>query len=229
MPKSVGAAPHAKIVGKVWLPEFEEHLDHMMINNRKHMRVVDGKHTYQYHKLEPCMNFMKHAASPFINCVDIGGHVGLWAMWLVNFFNHVHIFEPLKSHYDIIPYNMEKDNYTIHKVALGKESGSVSMEVNPTFTGGAHINGEGDIPMITLDSLELEDVNFIKIDVEGYELQVVQGAEQTIRRCKPLMIIEQKGNDQKNFQDIRNGAHKFLTKLGMKDLRVIAGDHIMGW
>jgi hypothetical protein len=73
-----------------------------------------------------------------------------------------------------------------------------------------------------------ENVDFIKIDVEGYELPVVKGAVETITACKPNMVIEQKGNDRFYGQD-RAAALSFLMGLGMKQLDVISGDYILGW
>jgi hypothetical protein len=97
------------------------------------------------------------------------------------------------------------------------------------MTGNTHVHGEGDIPLKTLDSFGFEEVDFIKIDVEGYELSVVKGAKETLLREKPFMVIEQKGNDQKFFGGQRHEASNWLKSLGMRDIKVVSGDHIMGW
>jgi hypothetical protein len=64
--------------------------------------------------------------------------------------------------------------------------------------------------------LDLPDVSFVKIDVEGYELPVLEGAEKTIRRCRPLILVEQGGNEEKHFGRPRNEASAFLESLGMR-------------
>jgi hypothetical protein len=46
------------------------------------------------------------------------------------------------------------------------------------------------VPVRALDDFELQDVGFIKIDVEGYELATLRGADATIRRCRPNLLIE---------------------------------------
>ena len=51
-------------------------------------------------------------------------------------------------------------------------------------------DGEVEVEVRTLDSYEFEDVTIIKIDVELYEPMVLMGAQQTIRRCRPLICIE---------------------------------------
>ena len=60
---------------------------------------------------------------------------------------------------------------------------------------GLEFNTEPDdskiqVEIITLDSLNLENVSFIKIDVEGHEPNVINGSLATIQRCKPVMIVE---------------------------------------
>jgi FkbM family methyltransferase len=219
--------PGAKLIGGVWLPETEQHFVDMMLHNKKRTRVVDGKHTYQYHKLEAALRHLP--ADRRRVGVDIGAHVGLWSMWLVKLFGHVHAFEPVAGHADIFPWNMSADNWTLHRVALGEREGSVSLTVPPEQTGNAHVVGGGEVPMVTLDSCELERVDFLKIDVEGYELPVLRGAEATLRRCRPILVVEQKGNDAKFYGQPRDAAVAWLKTLGARDLAVISGDHIMGW
>jgi hypothetical protein len=56
--------------------------------------------------------------------------------------------------------------------------------------GTPSIYGSYSVPVNTLDSFAYENVGFIKIDVEGYEYEVLQGAQATISRCRPIMYIE---------------------------------------
>ena len=83
--------------------------------------------------------------------------------------------------------------------------------------------------ILPLDSYGFTDVDFIKIDVEGVEIEVVTGARETIVANRPWMVIEQKGNDAKFYGQARNSATAFLAGLGMMVLADISGDHIMGW
>ena len=232
----------AKLVGGVWLPATEEHFVEMMGPEAKRHRVVDGRWTYQYHKIERAM-----AAQPEGRrrvCLDIGAHVGLWAMWLVKVFWRVHSFEPVPGFADIYPHNVDMARTRLHRVALGERRGEVTISIPLDMTGNAHVaipgrdpdrrDGHGEVaqvsgvPMVTLDSLGFDKVDFIKIDVEGYELPVVMGGRRTIEACRPNIVIEQKGNDR-FYGDPPRAALAFLEGLGMKRLDVWSGDHLLGW
>ncbi|MEU4404683.1 FkbM family methyltransferase [Streptosporangium sp. NPDC023963] len=57
------------------------------------------------------------------------------------------------------------------------------------------VHGEGkgvpvDVPTVTIDELDLRDVRFIKVDVEGHELAALRGAERTVRRDRPVLLVE---------------------------------------
>jgi FkbM family methyltransferase len=234
---------HGKLIGGVWLPETETHFVDMMLRNRKGVRVVGGKHTYQYHKLEAALRHQP--ADRRRVCLDIGGHVGLWAMWLIEAFDVVHAFEPVPAHAALFERTVDLCKARLHRLALGRASGSVSIAVPLEQTGGAHVATGRDnpgarynpggasetwhgVPMVTLDSLDLEYVDFIKIDVEGFELPVIDGGRETIGRWRPNIVIEQKGNEAA-YGEPRDAAVARLKSWGMKDLDVIAGDHNMGW
>ncbi len=234
----------AKQFGGVWLPETEVHFVDWM-KNSKRAAEVDGKLTYQHHKLSTAMQLQPEARRN--TCVDIGAHAALWSMWLVDEFEELIAFEPVALHADCFDANMVGKDYTLHRIALGSAPGTVSIEVPPDMTGNAHIAVSGaarhpggkhsvledwpiidDIEMRTLDSFDLWNVDFIKIDVEGYELSVVAGARETILRCRPLMVVEQKGNESA-YGDNLNAALTYLTQLGMRVQTVMAGDYFMGW
>lgn len=235
--------PRAKLVGGVWLPATEHHLEHMMIRNPKANRIVDGKATYQFKKLEAALLQCKGRRI----AVDIGAHCGLWSMWLVRHFEHVHAFEPIPMHQAIFPFNMgEHTNYTLHKAAVGEQDTTITMRIPLDTTGSAHVaskikhpgfsftNAPGvgeeipDVRMVRLDSMDLPDADFIKIDVEGLERAVIAGGEKYIRRSKPIMVVEEKGNagvyGARNLESI-----DLLKSWGAKTITVISGDHIIGW
>jgi hypothetical protein len=79
-----------------------------------------------------------------------------------------------------------------------------------------------------MDSLGLDDIDFIKIDTEGYEEAVLQGAEHTVLRDRPTIIVEQKRDMAKARFGFRPlGAVELLKSWGYRVVDEISGDFIM--
>ena len=74
------------------------------------------------------------------------------------------------------------DDVETHQLAVGAEQKMISLS-RMILHRARRVVGEGSIPMITVDSLGLDDVDMIKIDVEGYEMEVLKGADEDIRKC----------------------------------------------
>lgn len=232
-----------KEVGGVLMPGSEIHLEYMMRKGKR--REVDGKLTYQYHKIEFAV--AQVPVEKRMLAIDIGGHVGLWSMWLQKMFSKVVAFEPLEIHYDLFVRNVTMTNVTLHRVALGVEEKLIDIRVPTEMTGNAHtVNASPRHPgmktyvphpdehtivkgieMHRLDEYDLQP-DFIKIDVEGLERDVVAGGERTIKRAKPIMIVEQKGNESM-YGHRHNAAFELLKSWGMKPIRNMSNDWIMGW
>jgi hypothetical protein len=82
------------------------------------------------------------------------------------------------------------------------------------FTQAKRVVGEGNIPMVTIDSLNFTDVDLIKIDVEGYEMQVLKGADKTLENVKYLMI--ELNNNSKKYGSSNLEIEKYLRKKGFR-------------
>ncbi len=162
--------------------------------------------------------------------IDIGAHVGLWSRWLVSEFNWVDAFEPIPEHAKLFRRNIDGSNWTLHEMALGAHEGLVGMKSFVSDTGRAHVCAGEDVKLQRLDNYGFSDVDLIKIDVEGYELPVVIGAEQTLKRNKPIVIIEQRGCEVTNFgESSRDHALVHLIEIGMYPMQRVGHDWIMGW
>lgn len=239
--------PGAKLVAGVWLRETEESFARALTAPcKKYKRpIIDGKAALGYHKIEAVLRLCPPERRRVV--VDVGAHVGLWSMWLVKFFEHVHAFEPVPELAAILPWNMPSENYTLHPVALGDREATVAMIVVHRATGRSYIASHGypvnptredefddiktpisQIPLRSLDGYGIENLDFLKIDVEGFEPFVLAGGKETILKWKPLIVIEQIGNEARysNQQDV---ARETLEQWGARQLRVIKGDYFMGW
>jgi len=192
-------------------------------------------------------NIIKHIPK-FDVALDVGAHVGIWSRRLAEKFKTVVAFEPVPKHQECWKKNMENfvkenpdwGNYTtLHNVALGHENGTATMKVpDTTNTGMASLvheiynvrtqerwvqPGWEKFPEIqvktrTLDSYEFEKIDFMKIDVEWFELRVLQGAEQTIRKHKPVMYVEMHDTQAFNFMMDINCGYRIMEAYGMNRL-----------
>ena len=181
---------------------------------------------------------MNHHISNWDVALDIGAHVGIWSMRLTEKFKRVYAFEPVPKHIECWKQNMqnftnehsELENIsTLNTVALGHENGTNTMIVpNTTNTGRAtfveklfidkHNFPKIQVETKTLDSYEFDQVDFIKIDVESYELKVLQGAENTIRKHKPIMYIEVCDPEAYKFMENLDIGYRIFYSNGMNRL-----------
>jgi len=147
--------------------------------------------------------------------IDIGAWWGPWSLWWHDKAQHVEIFEPNQQIISKLKYNIKDlKNCTLHQTALGDKPGNVSMEY-ASHTGTYHIKDtNGSIDLKTLDSYKFNSVDVIKIDAEGYEVPVLEGAKKTIIENKPWIQIE--GNKSgARYGRTKLDIKKFLTDIGM--------------
>lgn len=215
---------------EMWLPDGEKHFPEWMAKNGE---IVDGRGTYQIKKYREAVKWCKQRRL----AVDVGAHVGFWTMAMLRDFQYVVAFEPVPQFRDCWRKNVGAtpaiESCELHECALGSKMGDVSMVVDPADSGGTHVSqtdARGLTLMMTLDSYNLNAIDFLKIDCEGYELEVLKGAVETLERCKPCVIVEQKPHKLKaNYGTVGAPAVEFLKKMGAKERRVMSGDYIMAW
>lgn len=124
--------------------------------------------------------------------VTAGGNQGLYARLYSNIFKAVYVFEPDALTFHILTQNTQKDNVIKINCGLGAKAFFTDMNrPDMTNTGMHHLSGrEGIIPVLPLDSFNFPKIDLLQLDVEGYELQVILGAIETIKRCKPVIVAE---------------------------------------
>lgn len=207
-----------------WFPDGESHLPQWMANQKVRMHL-NGRAAYQGQKQKAVMDLCRHRRT----AVDVGGHVGLWSFNLAHEFESVHAFEPVADHRACFKKNVLEilPNVTLHDCALGDREGMVSIRTEPTSSGDSRVDGPGDIPMNTLDSFMLPNVDLVKIDCEGFELFVLRGAEELLARQKPVVIVEQKPGHAQKYGLGEKDAVPYLISLGYVMVKEMAGDFIL--
>lgn len=120
------------------------------------------------------------------SAVDGGANNGQWAVAMIERFKTVHAFEPMAGLCPQIP------GVCVHTAALMDRCGTVGLVMPPKRRSdrSRHVVAGEDIPAVSVDALELVDCGLIKLDVEGAELFALRGAEETIKRDHPVLIVE---------------------------------------
>ena len=156
---------------------------------------------WQYRFFEPELSRLDEFVPRHRGAVDIGVWWGPWTWWLARKATKVDSFE---ANLDLVAQlePVLPDNVTLHPVALSDRVGEADFWVP---AGGAGTEGRGSLEgpgpsgdgwkhrtatTGRLDDFELGDVGFVKIDVEGHEFAVLQGASELIARDRPTVLVE---------------------------------------
>lgn len=123
-------------------------------------------------------------------CLDIGSNVGQWTRPLAKKFESVVCFEPNPNFRECFKKNIPEQNVLLWAYGLSDSEHKASQQYNSTVLSKEN----GDIDCRTLDSFGLNNVDFIKIDVDGFELPLLLGAKETLTRNNPVVNIEMKRN-----------------------------------
>jgi len=196
--------PKIEKINGFWVPSNDVHLD----------QWKDGKPFTQNKCLLKFIEYCESENKKFNHILDIGAWVGTWSMAMNKFCGRVVAFEPDTVHYECLVKNVGADIET-HQLAVGAEQKMISLSEDD-FTQSKRVVGAGTIPMITIDSLGLDDVDMIKIDVEGLEMEVLKGAVETLSNVQYLMI--ELNNNTKKYGSNNFEVEKFISSLGFKVL-----------
>jgi len=190
---------------------------HDSVGDRIVRTKIDGKHyeiasddNYLEHikgEFEPEMVVLfKSLLRTTDTVLDIGANIGCTSLLFGPLAKKVYSFEPSPSTYGYLKRNVESarlDNVIPVNVGLGKESGSFELTFSPNDRSGGFVSNlicatEGHaVEKITIsqgdayiESHNLPKIDFIKIDVEGFEKSVIEGLAGTIARDRPIVVLE---------------------------------------
>ena len=141
--------------------------------------------------------------------VEVGAHIGTLTVILSKLSKKVYTYEPIKQSYDLLNKNLLLNNcknVISYQKGVGDEIGKTKVGYISEGNCGATILQGGsiekhwykktdvDVDMITLDSLNLDRIDYLKIDVEGYEEKVINGGLKIINKYKPIIVLECMGD-----------------------------------
>jgi FkbM family methyltransferase len=192
--------PPTRFTQNPYVPEWFE---------RDFFHSPDGVREFPDHHCKQTFLVSQPYIRQFRNAVDIGCRDGEYTRYLQHYFQHTWCFDPraMKN----FCFNVDLKKVTHFCCALGDAQSVIQM------SGGTHRLVEGrmySVPCYRLDDFGLDSVDYIKIDVEGYERKVLCGAEQTILRDRPLIVIEQ--NDVRLPDEEPYAARHWLEQRGYR-------------
>lgn len=147
----------------------------------------------EIHVPQLCIQYRQQCNQPVENVIHAGGNMGIYALEFAKHCKNVYVFEPANENFAALALNCARvDNIFLYKAALGNENKPINI-VNETADkqcGAWKVKGFGNIPTLKIDDLNLDNISIIHLDIEGTEMYAIKGAENTIKKCKPLLSFE---------------------------------------
>jgi FkbM family methyltransferase len=130
--------------------------------------------------------------------IQAGGNGGLYPKQYSQLFDTVLTFEPDYRNFTCLSYNVPELNVFKFQAFLGNESKFLNFGYNPRWEnenrGAMKVQPSGNkVPQLTIDSLDVNP-SLIHLDIEGYEGFAIEGAEKTIKRSRPIIVLETNGS-----------------------------------
>lgn len=173
---------------------------------------------------------LRRGAGKCRRAVDAGAHIGTWTIELSARFLAVDAFEPEPENFACLKVNCAGlSNVAVRNHALGrtrKRGRLINLGAN---SGTPFVVEGGNVEVLPLDEYGYEDLDFIKIDVEGMEGEVLLGAEKTLVRCKPLVFFEDNGLGPVHYGSGWRDPKDLLSSLGYSRRARIAKNEVWAW
>lgn len=176
------------------------------------------------------------------NIIDIGANVGLYSLYAKFLPDCMfYSFEPFKKVFDILNKNIELNNINnviTYNIGLSDKKEKKELKICSTHNG---LNTMGNNPLRfntddinevdvdTIDNLFYDnniEVNYIKIDTEGFEYYILKGAEKTINKYKPIIQIEYNITNMKQCDIEPEKIEKLINQLNYKKA-ILTGEELI--
>ena len=138
--------------------------------------------------------------------IDVGANIGCTALLFNQLAREVHAFEPSKPSYDLLETNLKKakaKKVTTYNMGLGDEPSSAELTYAATNRSGGFVSDRTKVnaghttESIAIDTLDrvvaaqvIDKIDFMKVDIEGFEMRMLQGGRRTIERLRPTCVVE---------------------------------------
>ena len=217
----------------------------------KHMMVVNPIDQYiscqmflygfwEPHSRDQFKKFVQNG----MTVLDIGANIGCHTLLLSELVGEkgkVHAFEPCANNYRLLHTNCVLNrckNTSVYKLGVSSESKTMfipshwaDVQTNQNYgcislKEAKETNDDEQINTITIDSLDLQGVDFVKVDVEGMELHVLKGMINTIRKFRPCMYIEITATNKVSVGELMQELKYKIINIKNDDYLVIPAEKI---
>lgn len=181
--------------------------------------------------MEPEITLLPLLCDKNLISLDIGANAGMYTFHMLRDSKMVYAFEP-NPRYTKRLVRCFPDSVIVYPIALSSKVGESELRIPFGINGAGTMEKENDfggnfnkgeievitVPMKTLDEFNFKEIGFIKIDVEGYENTVLEGAIKTIASNKPAMLIE---IEERHRHGAITQTKDFLSAYGYKGFFLI--------
>ena len=160
--------------------------------------------------------------------VQAGGNVGFYVKKYAEIFDTVYTFEPEPLSFFCLNLNVTNKNVFKFQACLGNKHEGVNL-FNPHKTlghGGSHVISSGLTPTFLIDDLNLQVCDLIHLDIEGYEKYALLGGIETIKKYKPVIVIENYGPWLARYGTNIKEVEQILIDEGYKYNAEVQGDRV---
>lgn len=189
----------------------------IIIDNKKYTIFGDGcieyMDVYEYRTIQLFKKYVKKGDT----VIDIGANIGLTSIFFSTIASNVFSFEPNPIAFELLEHNLKTNDITnveCYNIGVGNENKKSTITHYADNMSGGYVSehhkinqndhATSDITLARLDDIEwIKDFgcNLMKIDVEGYECEVIKGAKNLIEQYKPIIILEFNGKCIKMHND----------------------------
>jgi FkbM family methyltransferase len=214
--------------------------------DKNHSFVFNGtnkNNIWEEQSLHIFYNIVKNDNRPIKNIIDVGANVGLYSLYAkflqnTNFYS----FEPFKKTFDVLNKNIELNNITnVKTFNIGLSDKKETKELKISFDNNG-LNTLGDNPLRfntddvtlievdTIDNLFYDkniEVNYIKIDTEGFEYYILTGAKKTIEKYKPIIQLEWNKTNMNQSNVSEDMLNKLLEEIEYKEIGFVEEEKLL--
>lgn len=183
--------------------------------NKDERKRFSHKNTLGYHLPHDIVELLPSTKRQLV--IQAGGNSGLYASIYSRYFNTVLTFEPDHRWFCCLTHNARQPNVFKYNAALGNDNNPVSIETpllhNTKNLGGLYVKDNGIIPKLRIDDFGVSP-DLIHLDIEGAEWSAIEGAIETIKRSKPMIVVEWDKDTMVRFGWTEESVSKLFLDLG---------------